>query len=186
MGCEMLDGRGAAGLQRRDSWSGIGSGYGSVADWGGRRWERTSGKGPCRWDMGGDFSAWRRDLPWCPAPHPLQAVPTMGCQGRGTGAARAVAGLACTHPPPSMPAVAGSSPEMSGQAARRGLTRLRQSSQVHHRLKQDFWLLCSLPASDTVTVTVTVTCLPGSAGGRESWSGAGRCWAGSDGLQRGS
>lgn len=61
-------------------------------------------EGPCRWDGGEDFSALWRDLSWCPASHPLQAVPTMGCQGHGAEPARAAAWLAMS-PSSSLPSL---------------------------------------------------------------------------------
>lgn len=70
-----------------------------------------------------------------------------------------------------LPHSAGARPsaEMPRKAGWRTLAPLWQPSQVHHGPKQDFWLLCSSLVSDAVTVTVIVTCLQGSAGGRESW-----------------
>lgn len=125
---------------------------------------------------------------------PMEAPPLVTCLPSPPGCAHRGAGVVAPglpgqwqgwHVPILLlpcPAGAGSSPEMPRRAAWRSLSRLWQQSQVHHGPKQDFWLLCSSLASDTVTVTVT--CLPRNAGGAASWSWAGGCWAGGDGLQR--
>lgn len=117
---------------------------------------------------------------------PMEAPPLVTCLPSPPGCAHRGAGVVAPglpgqwqgwHVPILLlpcPAGAGSSPEMPRRAAWRSLSRLWQQSQVHHGPKQDFWLLCSSLASDTVTVTVT--CLPRNAGGAASWSWAGGCW----------
>lgn len=56
----------------------------------------------------------------------------------------------------------------------KNLAQLWWRSQVHHG-----WHRISVFSAPRwhQTLSVSVTCLPGGAGGRESWSQAGGCWA---------
>lgn len=170
----MLEGRGTAGLQP------LGSGAGMLDQWlwqcGQMGW----------WDMMGCSSrgpmngTWERTSAPCGRTFPgvLCPVSTKGWWVGGTGAAGAVTGLSQPYLPP---ALLGLDPALEWPGVQDEEVLLGCGGDLRYSTA-DTGFLSSLLLTGIRTLPVTVTCLQGTAGSRESWSQAGESWVWRFGL----